>query len=166
MHTTRHLIFLLTLKQLQLDTHTTTQLIPRKVSTRLDDRLETLLHAFSLFLHEVCIDICPDLLDFAFECRNRPGFASLQFRLHVSPHLFNRIQVWRVGGPLTMRAGFDVIWHVLFEPFIRRPCFVWGRTIMYKCPTTIARAKYRIEIRFCFLQKCTILGPRQVVVVG
>src|SRR6185436_18450926 len=81
------------------------------------------------------------------------GFASLQFLLHVAPHLFNRIQIWRVGGPLSARVGFDVIWDVLFEPFIRRPCFVWRRTIMYKCPTTIARAKYHAEIRFCFLQK-------------
>jgi hypothetical protein len=62
-------------------------------------------------------------------------------------------------------SGFDVIWDVLFEPFIRRLCFVWGRTIMYKCPVSIVRAKDLLEIRFCSLQKGKILGPREVIVV-
>jgi len=101
----------------------TSHLVRRKLSTRLDDRLETLLHAISLFLHRFFLNIRPDLLDFALERRNRPGFASLQFLLHVSPHLFNRIQVWRVGRPLSMRAGFDVIWDVCSShSFVIRAC--------------------------------------------
>ena len=56
---------------------------------------------------------------------------------------------------LSMKAGFDVIWDVLFEPFICHPCFVWGRAIMYKRPTAIVRAKYLAESRFCFLGQDT-----------
>src|SRR3954469_101488 len=54
------------------------------------------------------------------------GLLLSSFSFMLSPHLFNRIQVWRVGRPLSMRAGFDVIWDVLFEPFICHPCFVCG----------------------------------------
>src|SRR3954469_16334386 len=70
------------------------------------------------------------------------GLLLSSFSFMLSPHLFNRIQVWRVGRPLSMRAGFDVIWDVLFEPFICHPCFVWGRhhvqTSNCDCPSQIS----------------------------
>ena len=162
---TRHLMFLLKSKQLQSDYHRSNHLIRSKLPARLNDRLETFSHAISLFWHKVFINIGPDLLDFAFECGNRPRFASLELGLHVSPYLFNGIQIWRVGGPLSMRAGFDVVWYVFFKPSICCPCFVSGRAIMNKCPATIAGAKYLVEIRFHFGQNVKVLGPRHVIVI-
>src|SRR4051812_31133217 len=104
-------MFKLKLKQLQPNTRRTNNLIRC-------DRLETLFHVISLFLHKVFL-----LLSTSF--------------FHVSPHLFTWIQVWRVGRPLSVRSGFGVIWDVFCEPFIRL-CFVWWRAIMYKCPVPIA----------------------------
>ena len=106
-------MFLLKSKQLQSDYHRSNHLIRSKLPARLNDRLETFSHAISLFWHKVFINIGPDLLDFAFECGNRPRFASLELGLHVSPYLFNGIQVRRVGGHSPW--GPDLMWFGTFS---------------------------------------------------
>src|SRR3954469_11566094 len=146
-------MFLLKLKQLQSGYHTSNHLIRCELPARLNDRLETFFHAISLFLHKVFIELAQVCLQFCVR-----AYESTEVCFSpVSSFCISLLAQWH-SSLASWRAILRDVWircylGFFFKSFVRRSCLKWGRTVLSKCPVSIARVQDPLQIRLCFLQK-------------
>ena len=139
--------------QLQPDARRTNHLICCELSVRLSDWLETFFHTISLFLHKVFIDIGPGL---RIVCVS--AYESTEVCFSPDPSFCISVLVQWDSSLASWRANLCDVWircdlGRFFKSFVRRSCLKWGRTVLSKCPVSIARVQDLCKSGFAFFQK-------------